>query len=464
MPHFARVLARVLAQVLARGALAAVAGAAARAQPAPAGAALGAATVLADVTVIDGTGAPPRPHMTVVIRRGLIAALHPAGGRPLPRGARVLDAAGAYVMPGLIDAHIHLATYERPPALLRGLLRHALLGGVTTVRDMGGSVRRVAALAAEARPDSAPTPRIYYSAVVAGPAWFATYDPARIRFWSDGHAPGTAPGVRMLSDTTDATAVVRAAAALGAAGIKVYADVPPGRLTALAAAAHRRGLRVWAHAVVPPTPPQAVVAAGVDVVSHADQLVWAAAPASTAVGDRDARRRLLRATAPGAPAVDAVLDAMRARGTMLEPTLLVMQLGTARDGAAPAALDTLPAWAVGATRRAHARGVPIVAGTDALGGETPNIHAELQLLVRQAGLSPLEAIRAATANAARALGIADSTGTVAVGKWADLVVLRADPARDVRNTQTVRYVLRRGHVHARAGAWETPPLAAPPPA
>lgn len=419
---------------------------------------------LADVTVIDGTGAPPQPHVTVLIEEGRIAALFPAGDRPLPEGTRVLDAAGAYVMPGLIDAHVHLATFERPPDMLRGLLRYALLGGVTTVRDMGGNTGRVAALAEEARPDSALMPRIYYAAVVAGPAWFASYDAERIRFWSDGQTPGTAPGVRMLTDSTDVAALVREAVGLGVTGIKVYADVAPDRLAALTAEAHRQGLQLWSHAVVPPTRPEAAVAAGVDVVSHADQLIWAAAPPTAAVGDRAVRSGLLRTVPPDAPAVTALLEAMRARGILLEPTLLVMQLGgERREGEAQASLDSLPAWAVGVTRRAHALGVPLVAGTDALGRETPNIHTELQLLVNQVGLSPLEAIRAATERGAAALGLSDSTGTIAVGKWADLLVLRANPAEDIRNTQTIRYVVRGGHVHERTEAWELPELASPPP-
>lgn len=419
---------------------------------------------LADVTVIDGTGASPQPHMTVLIDAGRIAAVFPSGSRPFPEGVQVLDVAGMYVMPGLIDSHVHLATFERPPGMLRALLRYALLGGVTTVRDMGGNAERVAVLAAESRSDAAPMPRIYFSAVVAGPAWFASYDPERLRFWSEGRLPGTAPGVRVLTDTTDVVGLVREAAALGATGVKVYADVPEERLAALASAAHRHGLRLWSHAVVPPTRPEEVVASGADVISHADQLIWAAAPASAAVGDRAERSRLLRSTPPDAPAITAVLDAMRARGTLFEPTLLVMQLGRVREGSAVVApLDTLPAWAVGVTRHAHSVGVPIIAGTDALGRETPFIHSELQLLVHQVGLSPLEAIRAATERGAAALGLADSTGTVAVGKWADLVVMRANPAGDIRNTQTIRYVIRGGRVHERTEAWETPPLARPPP-
>lgn len=432
------------------------AGACGSAQRPPAG---GGALVLEDVTVIDGTGAAPRAGMTLVVEDGRIAALFPAGSHGLPTGARRLDAAGAFVIPGLIDAHVHLASTDRPPEMTRGLLRQALLGGVTTVRDMGGDPRRVAALAAAARDEAAVLPRIYYSAVVAGPAWFATYDPWRLAYWSGGGTVGSAPGVRRLTDTTDLAALVREAASLGATGIKVYADVPAPRLAALSAAAHGAGLRVWAHAVVPPARPEEVAAAGVDVVSHADQLIWTAAAPGAVVADREVRRGLLRATAPDGPAVTALLEGMRARGTLLEPTLLVMQLGA--EPGAP--LDTLPAWAVAVTRRAHALGVGIVAGTDALGRETPNLHSELQLLVRQAGLSPLEALRAGTQRGAQALGIADSTGTIAVGMRADLVVLRASPAADIRNTQTIRYVIRGGTVHTRTEPWETPQQASPPP-
>lgn len=256
---------------------------------------------------------------------------------------------------------------------------------------------------------------------------------------------------------------MREAARLGATGIKVFGDVPADRLSALVAEAHRAGLRVWSRAVLSPTRPQQVADAGVDGVSHADQLLWAAVPAGTVIGDRAERDRLLPGLRPDDPAVDAVLTTLRERGAVLEPTLLVMQLGRVRDEGRPGPLEGVPAWAVAAARMAHALGVPIVAGTDALGTETPNIHAELQLLVSQVGLSPLEAIQAATQHGARVLGLADSVGTVAVGKGADLVVLRADPAADIRNTQTLRYVIRAGQLFEPGERWEAPPLASPPP-
>jgi imidazolonepropionase-like amidohydrolase len=419
---------------------------------------------LVDVTVIDGTGAPPRPHMTVVVEGGRIAAIFPVGQGEVPRGAEVPDVAGHYVIPGLIDSHAHLATFDRGeiyPVLLRGIL----MGGVTTVRDMGGNTAVVARLAREARAADAMTPRIYFSGVVAGPYWFANYDSTRLRYWSGGHPIGRAPGVRALSSDAEIEGIVDEARAMGATGIKVYTDVPPERLAALARAAHARGLRVWTHAIVPPSRPEQVAAAGADVVSHADMLIWSAAGAGDSIGPRAGRSRLLATVTPESPPIRALFDEMKARGTIYEPTILVMAVGMERPASADwSGGDSIVSWAVAVTRAAHRAGVTVVAGTDAVGRETPWIHSELQILVHQVGMTPLEAIRAATETGARALGAQDSLGTVAVGKLADLVVLRADPAADIRNTQAIAHVVRGGRLHRREDAeWETPPLADPPP-
>jgi imidazolonepropionase-like amidohydrolase len=117
---------------------------------------------------------------------------------------------------------------------------------------------------------------------------------------------------------------------------------------------------------------------------------------------------------------------------------------------------------VDAAAAAHRAGVRLLAGTDDMGRQSPNIHGELQLLVRQVGLTPLEAIRSATQYGAEALGAQDSLGTIAPGKVADLVVLRADPSADIRNTQTIAYVMQRGRLHARTEPWHRMPLADPP--
>jgi hypothetical protein len=418
---------------------------------------------LQGVTVIDGTGAAPRPGMTVLIRDGRIAGLFAAGARPLPPGTRVLDLRGHYVIPGLIDSHAHLATFDRG-TIYPALLRSMVMGGVTTLRDMGGNAVRVSELARDAATDTAPSPRIYFSAVVAGPRWFETYDSARIRYWSSGSPPGQGRGVRLLRSDADIPSIVQEARAMGATGIKVFSAVPPARLAALTRAAHGAGLRVWSHGVVPPTRPDQVVQAGADVLSHGDQMIWAADAPGEAAGGGEGRSRLMRTVSASSPPITALLEGMRARGTMLDPTLFIIASSVARgDSAGRVRGDSIVRWAVEVTRRAHELGVPVVAGTDAIGTVVPNIHAELQLLVGRAGFSPLEAIRSATERAAQALGAQDSLGTIAPGKVADLVVLRADPSADIRNTQTVAYVVQRGRVHRRETPLPTPEFAEPPP-
>jgi len=419
---------------------------------------------LVDVTVIDGRATPARPHQTILIEGGRIAAIFPVGTRALPPGTVQPAVSGSFVMPGLIDSHVHLATFDRPENIPRAILRFALLGGVTTVRDMGGNAERVLAFARAAEPDTALSPRVYASAVFAGPSWFAAYDSTRIRFWSGAAPRGAAPGVRRIDDSTDIPAAVRTAKALGVRGIKLYAGLRPEQIDAIGRAARAQGLAVWSHAVSEPSRPQEVVAARPTTISHSDQLIWASMPAGAAdIGSRERRSRLFGHVAPDAPELQPLFAQMVRERVLLEPTLLVMQLGDVKDGRI-GPLGAVQGWAVGAARAAHRAGVGIVAGTDAIGQQVPNIHTELQLLVQQVGLSPLQAIQAATEHGARALGIEDSTGTIVVGKWADLVVLRADPAVDIRNTQTVRAVLRRGVLHERPAAWPQAPGAEPPPA
>jgi imidazolonepropionase-like amidohydrolase len=180
------------------------------------------------------------------------------------------------------------------------------------------------------------------------------------------------------------------------------------------------------------------VDAGVDVVSHASLLVWeptAQLPPYTARarGDFDG-------VSPTSDAIDRLLRRMASRGTILEPTLFVVspQGQPSKSGE----------WAARVTARARALGVRIAAGTDGLIGNgenaRPNLHEELALLVRHAGLTPLEAISAATSVAATALGVQDGRGVLAPGKAADLVILSRDPTADIRNTRSIEWVMKAG--------------------
>jgi len=376
--------------------------------------------VLAGVTLFDGTGHPARPNQSVLIEGERIAAIFPAGSRPLPPGATLYDLAGRYLIPGLIDTHVHVATDpsgEDSRARTEQRLRGALLGGVTAVRDMAGDVRALASLQRDALLGEIASPDIYYAALFAGPSFFA--DP-RTHDASRGLVPGQVPWMRAITDTTDLPRAVAEARGTGATAIKLYAALSGELARRITAEAHAQGLLVWAHAALRPARPIEVVEAGVDAVSHASLAARAM--------DEDA-------------GLDTLFSAMVRRGTILEPTLLVFA-------------DTPPVLGLAGTvtTAAHRRGVTIVAGTDTLGAAgsdsltLPNLHRELELLVTLAGLTPAEALESATRNAAAALGAQRIRGTIEVGKLADLVALRDDPLLDIRNTRSIELVVKRGRV------------------
>ncbi|MGH7565208.1 MAG: amidohydrolase family protein, partial [Gemmatimonadota bacterium] len=140
------------------------------------------------------------------------------------------------------------------------------------------------------------------------------------------------------------------------------------------------------------------------------------------------------------------------RGTILDATLFLYEPPVTADSSQTATSDRAAAgeWAAAVTRRARELGVPVAAGSDAVGAEEegalPNLHRELELLVDRAGFSPLEAIAAATGVSARTLGIEETVGTITSGKQADLIVLEADPSVDIRNTRAIVLVVKRGRV------------------
>ena len=399
------------------------------------------ALALVGVTLIDGTGAAPRADQTVIVQGDRITAICPRRDCPVPPGTEVLELTGRYLIPGLIDTHVHVATdpsVEDTRERSERRLRKALYGGVTAVRDMAGDVRSLAYLQREARLGEIESPDVYYVALFAGPAFF---DDPRTHDATRGLVAGEVPWMRGISDTTDLRQAVAEARGTGATALKLYAALGGELAARITAEAHRQGLRVWAHAALRPARPLEVVEAGVDVVSHASLVAYALDSATRAKALKAAPGERLRLESPG---LDSVLAAMRQHHTVLEPTLLIY------DDNPP--LQRLSALV---TRRAHEAGIPIIAGTDTLGTadgedlELPNIHRELELLVRLGGLSPAEALAGATRTAAEILGAGSERGTIAVGKLADLVVLTGNPLRNISNTRTVELVVKRGRVYRR---------------
>jgi imidazolonepropionase-like amidohydrolase len=391
--------------------------------------------VLANVTVIDGRGGAPVAGQTIEIRNGRISKIRAARtGEPSS-----LPAGGRFVIPGLIDSHMHLG---QDAARLGQILDSLLQGGVTSVREMACCADLYQPLGSQA--DSTAIPRVFYSAFWADSSFFVV-DP---RVSSTPRA-GKLPWFLGVARSTNLVAAVRAARASGATGIKIYSNLDERLVAAITAEAHRQGMRVWAHPVIFPTRPSAVIRAGVDVVSHANLLVWEGV--DTLPRDYDAGHPFnpfgppapYAMVAPDAPAVTRVLEAMKERGVILDATV-----STVRGAVSEAAF----AWAVRLTARAHALGIPIAAGTDreAFVDGHPAVLAELEALVKDVGLTPLEAVTAATRIGARVVGMEGTLGTVEEGKIADLVALASDPSRDIRHLRDVVSVIKGGRLVARA--------------
>ncbi len=396
-------------------------------------------------TLIDGTGAPARAGMAILTDGERIVRVAPAAELAAPPGARIVDAAGLYVTPGLINSHEHLAT---PPnrRFAEAMMRRDLYGGVTAVRDMADDLRAVADLARASRVGEIPGPDLYYAALMAGPEFF---DDPRTHATTAGETAGAVPWMQAISPNTDLVLAVALARGTGASAIKIYADLPGDRVAAITREAHRQGTLVWAHAAVFPASPEQVIEAGVDAVSHVCMLAYQASAAMPAAYHHRAGVDEARFNDGDNPVVGRLFDQMRARGTVLDATLLVYremaQAHAARpSGPAPYCSEGLAERLAG---QAYRDGVLISAGTDGFSAQAdpwPALQDEMELMQDKAGMKPADVIRSATWAGAVSMRKQDQMGTIAPGKLANLVFMAKDPSADVRAFRSVVLTVKRG--------------------
>lgn len=408
--------------------------------------------ILSKVTLIDGTGAPARGVERIAIRNGVIVAIGGAGIDAPAEGDVVVsvELGGAFVMPGLVDTHVHVGRFPSARAEAERLLQVAVRGGVTSVRDLGGDARALTEVTRAMANGELVGATLAHSTLLGGESLFK--QDQRFASHAIGFAPGSAPWSKAVTATSDLRLVIAEAKGAGATIAKLYGNLDARLAGRLIAEAERQGLKTAAHATVFPAGPSALVAAGIDSLSHAPYLIWEAARSIPA----DYRARTKGPWAeipPDHPKLLALYTSMARRGVFLDATLFVYR-NMAKYSPAVDADWTGPAfsWAMQAVRIAHERGVRITAGTDWFeprsAAELPHTHEELVLLV-EAGLSPMEAIVAGTKNGAAAMGVDAARGTLAVGKAADLLVLDADPLADIRNTQKIRFVVKDGRIVTR---------------
>jgi imidazolonepropionase-like amidohydrolase len=393
---------------------------------------------LTNVTLIDGTGAPPRPGMTVLLHGDSIGAVFPVDDAPIPASAQVLDLSGRYLIPGLINTHVHLPMMGWTRDSVATGLERMLHAGVTTVREMAGDARLAAELNRTALVEGASLPSIHFAVRMAGPTFYERA--GTNRSWI-GYPAGTAPWAQAVTAETDMARAVAVAAGTGATGLKLYADLDADVVRRLVAEAHRQGLKAWAHGTVFPTGPLEAVRAGIDGLSHACFLFWGLQPVVAAS---------MAARVPFDPDLvdlesgpfQALMREMRARDVVLDVTAR----NASRNPGAHAAGCT-PELLNRSLSAAHRAGVRISTGTDYVipdGAPDPTLFTEIEYLVDAGVLSPLEAITAATLNGARAIGIEERYGTIEAGKVADFVILSRDPTQHIVALQSVVAVFKDG--------------------
>ena len=422
--------------------------------------------VLEGATLIDGTGAEPREDSVIVVDDDRILRVGSTGDFHYPDSARRTDVSGHFVLPGLIDMHVHVhpkARIETVQALLEF--------GVTTIRSPGAAPDAGVELRDQIEAGRIRGPRmIIGAAFINGSSRFdwtvAVATPVEIRD------------------------VVRQQAAVGADMIKLYWDITPELMAAAIEEAHTLGLKVAGH--VRATSWIQAARLGIDSLVHsgAEGPTFELVPEGhraqlRALPYREFYARWIELVELDGELMSSLIAALVANDVTVDPTLVVMEslyfgddpkvlerlepqlappeivsqwgpdwrqrnpfvftnpVGVPRD--LTSAKDVFPV-ALQIVRRQHEGGVRLAAGSDVgMPWITPGVslHRELELLV-QAGIDEADVIVIATRHGAEGLGLEDRLGTVEAGKLADLVVLSADPLLDIRNSRSVTAVYKAG--------------------
>ena len=418
---------------------------------------------LVNARVIDGLGNPARADQTVLIERGKIAAIGRTGDVTIPTGAAVRDLKGKTVLPGFVLLHEHLyySSITKGPfhvnAMEYSFPRLYLAAGVTSARTTGC-----------VEPDTDLNVRDQITAgKTPGPKLHLTAP----------YFNGPAGGITQLRDVGSAADAIRKVnfwADEGFTSIKLYTTLSRDVAAAAIEAAHKRGMRVTGH--LGRVSYREAAELGIDALEHgfmaAADFIPGRQPDTPVTGVQ--HYRALEALDPNAPEVDALFKVLIDRGVAVTSTLAIFETFTpGRRPAGAAELETLAPplresyltrWAAinmqnnPTTRAAFAAnlrleqkffraGGLLAVGTDptGYGGCIAGYGSwrAIELLV-EAGLTPLEALQAATSHGARVLGIAAETGSLVVGKAADLVVVDGDPAQNISHIRNVETVFKDG--------------------
>ena len=435
------------------------------------------ALVFQHVTVIEGTGRAPQPDQTVVIVGSRIAAIGPAGLTKFDKSARIIDARGKFLIPGLWDMHVHLAGVSADPSWSKDTLLPLLLAnGITGVRDMGGDLDVLLSWKRDIESGKLLGPHI----VASGP-------------WLAGRGKKT-PEQYPVANAEEARAAVRDLKQRGADFIKVISMPSREAFFAVADEAKKQNISFAGHLPFEVGAAEASNA-GMRSIEH---FLYSGFALSFSSKEEDLRKRLVEAERTGDSAAwetiaheadltystekaATLFQTLKKNGTWITPTIAALdiashpeawKLGDPNLDFVPASLakewrssienDRMKKHAAWLGRQAvndeklagelHRGGIPLLVGSDSLDPFVfpgDSLHRELAKFV-QAGFTPMEAIQAATRGAAQFLGREKEFGTVEPGKTADLVLLDANPLENIANTRKILAVIRNGNYLDRA--------------
>jgi imidazolonepropionase-like amidohydrolase len=376
--------------------------------------------------IVEGTETAPIDDGTIIVRNGRIAAIGPSASTRIPAGMRRIDAKGKTIIPGLWDMHAHASQVDWAFPYLAG--------GVTTIRDMGGENEFLVPFRDAIASGKALGPRMLLAGLVDAPG------------------PG-AFGAVWASTPEEGRAIVRRLKADRFEQVKIYTGLSAEIVKAMGDEAHKLDMTMTGHA---PRGAREAVENGFDQIAHGSLPGPAGSPATneliafykqhgTALDPTSSWGEL--SGRPAAIPIDAFIP-----GVLRLPRALSRQILTLAGGTGePAAYQTRQLQSLGMLNEARKAGIPVVAGTDK-GIPGFSLQREIELYVK-GGMTPREAIQAASIVPARVMKLDKDTGTLETGKRADFVILDGNPLDDIVNIRTASRVVAAGKLYDSAALW-----------
>lgn len=377
--------------------------------------------------------------MCMVIEGNLIKRIVKTKNYKAKSDEVLLNMTGKYVIPGLINGHVHL----------RGLpdvqLTNALKWGITTIRSMGDDVSYIKLIVEATEKGLFQSPSIYYSAGIGGTELFEEDYRTRLVTPKE-YKPGEAPWLQMINDSSNIEQMIKKAKACGATGIKLLNYIKPDEVKKIVVLAHEAGLKVWSHPHLTFTDSKEIANCGVDLITHTPLLL---APIDWNLKKYNGLSQNETYLENGR--IDSILSLIKENNIYFEPTISMYNflLGKYEIGS-----DSIVFMKKNLTKKllkkAWEMGIEFVAGTDLdlpqSEEEIPHLFQELYYFSEVIGMKPVEAIRSATYVGAKAIGIEESYGSIEEGKIADLVILERNPIHDIRNLESTFLVIKHGEL------------------